>query len=382
MLSRHVILRLQHPVAVKCDIKFVLLTYIIVVDVAVAPGGNIPGQGQQPGAEQSGAEPADGERGIFSALTGRKSSGNPQGNQGGWGKVAMGTGAGVLLGGVLEHEWKNHGHFSMSGPKMDFNPLGKISGFLGGMKPQQQQQQQHHQQQQQNHHFSGMAALGLGGLGAAGAAALASGSSHPPAASGSFGPPVASGAFGPPMNIPQSMSSGHGTLNILSANYGGGDVTRKVRALVKPGGHLDLSDEGNTSFYDRQFGDHWVCVWKSLLILYQYSGRAPELLITWQGANARGLSPADPPRQNRKMFFTECGPVIAVVWGIMEGRNNPCSSRVIQEIAQGMNFKATTEYFEFDGWKGQEKTAVVFYRLGGQVMNMALRDGGMGKLDV
>ena len=39
-------------------------------------------------------------------------------------------------------------------------------------------------------------------------------------------------------------------------------VTEKVRGLVTPSGHLDLTDDGDGGVYDRKFGDHWGGTWK------------------------------------------------------------------------------------------------------------------------
>jgi hypothetical protein len=156
-----------------------------------------------------------------------------------------------------------------------------------------------------------------------------------------------------------------------------------VRAQVTPSGHLDLNDDGDGGVYDRKWGDHWGGHWKSLLILYQYNNGPMELLITWQGSGIKGLSPADPPRRNRQQFITPMGPVVAIVWGIMEDRSAPVPEKCAVDIASGNTFRATNDWFDFDGWKGTSKTAVVFYRNGnGQIMNIGVKQDGMGKLDI
>jgi hypothetical protein len=278
------------------------------------------------------------------------------------GKLALGAGVGVLLGGVMAHEWDKHGHFNVSAPGVLANinnnqPQGRISGWGSGItgifgRPNNQasQQQYHHQQQQQqqqqqhhqNHHHQG------GGL------------------------------FG---GLGSSLGMGGGRqLHILSANYGGGDVTDKVRSQVKPDGVLDLHDDGDGSVYDSRFGDHWGGNPKSLVILYQYAGGPMELLVAWQACGIKGIFPNDHPRPIRRALITECGPVIAVVWGIMQNCNGPVPQKCIRQIANGEIFTANNDFFEFNGWEGISKTAVVFARDGQRIYNTAVRQDNGGRL--
>lgn len=230
------------------------------------------------------------------------------------GKTAAGFGAGVLLGGVLEHAWDKHGHFGMG--------WGNNSVA----------------QPQQNHHHGGM----FGGVGSA----LFS---------------------GPP-------------LRILSANYGGGDCTEKVRDQVRPNNTLEIDDGGDGGVYDRLFGDAWGGNPKSLLVLYQFGNKPMELLVTCQNGGSHRIGANEYVSPLRRAFVTECGPVVAVIWGIMENRSRPVPDHCIQKIANYESFGASNEFFGFNGWDGRWKTAVVFYRAGNEIRNMSIRQDGTGRL--
>jgi hypothetical protein len=148
---------------------------------------------QHPGGE------AEGERGLLTDWLKPHGSGRGRGTGQGFlssnaGKTAAGFGVGVLLGGVLDHAWEKHGHFNMG------------RGHNSYVAPPQQQQHHHH-------HGGGL----LGGMG--------------------------SSLFsGPP-------------LKVLSANYGGGDCTEKVRDQIRPYNTLEINDGGDAAVYDRLFGD-------------------------------------------------------------------------------------------------------------------------------
>lgn len=259
-------------------------------------------------------------------------------------KVALGVGAGLLVGGAVEHAIDD-GDFQMSMPQMPQMPN------FGGMMPHQHHHPQHHQ--------SGGLLGGLMGAGAGGAVGGMAGS-----ATGSGG----------------GMVSGGPKLHILSANFGGGDVTDKVRPLVKPDNTLIIDENGNPDIFCNHFGNYMDRVYKSLLILYQYQGRPMELLVAPQGGGGFRIDHRDHVRPDRRAFITECGPVIAVVWGIMQDRLQPVPRNCIMDIANYKTFKATNEYFGFDGWTDTFKTAVVFCRDGARIWNIAVRENVTGKI--
>lgn len=240
-------------------------------------------------------------------------------------KVALGVGAGMLLGGAIEGAIKNS-NFQIPMPNMPQMP--QIQGMAN--MPHFQHSHHHHQHHPQHHAGDGL----LGGLLGAGAGgAMAGGSSM--TGGSSMGSPM---AFGGPR------------LHILSANYGGGDVTDKVRTLVKEDQCIHLQDDGNWRVFDDTFGDHWGGNSKSLSILYQYQGRPLELLVVAQASGGVRINHRDTVRPDRRAYVTEYGPMIAVVWGIMENRMQPVPRQCVVDIASYKNFKATNDYFGFDGY--------------------------------
>jgi hypothetical protein len=260
-------------------------------------------------------------------------------------KVALGVGAGMLLGGAFEHAVDDGDiQFNMSMPQMPQMP------HLPNFGAPHHHAQQHHAQ----HHASGGL---LGALAGGGAASMVG------------------GGMGPGMGFPSGPK-----LHILSANYGGGDCTDAVRKLVKEDNCIHLDDNGDWSVFDQHFGDHWGGHNKSLCVLYQWEGRPLELAVIAQASGGVRIDHRDHVRPDRRAFICGHGPVIAVVWGIMENRFQPVPMQCIQEIAGYRNFKATNEYFGFDGWEGTAKTAVVFCRDGNRIYNFAVRDGNTGRL--
>lgn len=279
------------------------------------------------------------------------------------GKAAMGAGAGAVLAGFLGRQAKHHTHFNFSFPQV--TP----------------------QQSQQSHGSSFFG--GLGGL-SSGLATAWAGNNNNTSPPTQPVPPQQPGP--PPQSFPQQSTSSFFSglsnslpyngpqLTIWSANYGSGDCTDKVRALVTPQQTLDLTDNGDPGVYDKLFGDNWGCNAKSLCILYQYSGRPLELLVTCQNGGNPVIRPDESIRPDRRAFITECGPVIAVVWGIMEGRDRPIAPNIIQDIASYKVFSATDDYFGFDGWTKASKTCVVFLNRDGRIYNIAVRQRGTGRI--
>jgi hypothetical protein len=233
------------------------------------------------------------------------------GSSSGFGKAALGVGAGLLLGGVLEHAWDKH-HVGGGGQQSDDRPQQQSSGGL------------------------------FGGFGSA------------------LG-------FGPP------------TLTILSANYGGIDVTTAARDLVTPENTMSFVNN-SYQYYDGLFTNPWNGPMKSLCILYQFGNRPIELLVSAQQGGAVALDPDEPVRPTRTQFIAGEGPVICVVWGIMQNRDGPVPRNRIKEIASYKSFEATNQYFGFDGWAGESKTCVVFYRNGDKIYNIGVREGNVGRL--
>jgi hypothetical protein len=105
-----------------------------------------------------------------------------------------------------------------------------------------------------------------------------------------------------------------------------------------------------------------------------------ELLVTSQNGGSHRISANEYVSPLRHAFITECGPVIAVIWGIMENRNRPIPDHCIQKIANYETFSASNDFFGFNGWGACYKTAVVFYRAGDEIRNMSIREGGTGRL--
>ena len=111
-----------------------------------------------------------------------------------------------------------------------------------------------------------------------------------------------------------------------------------------------------------------------------------ELLITWQGSGIKGLTPAEPSAKESPTVHYPHGSGDSDCVGHHGGSDCACAGKnvAVELLLPGNTFKATDTWFGFDGWKGNgKKTAVVFYRNGhGQITNMALKQDGMGKLDI
>ena len=324
-----------------------------------APGA--PTYGQQPPKEQPK------KKGFFGKMTANMPH-IPQMNTAT--KVALGVGAGLLVGGAVEHAIDD-GDFQMNLPQMPQMP--QIPNY-GPPLP-------HHHQQQHHHHQGGgmLGALAGGGLagGALGGVAglMGRGRGNNPVTNTNTNTSTTTGGW-----MGGGMAIGGPKLHILSANYGGGDVTDKARQLITPDQCLNINDEGNKCVFDDKFGDHWGGQTKSLAILYQWQGRPLELALVAQGGGGVRIDHRDHVRPQRRAFITECGPVIAVVWGIMENRFEPVPAHCIQDIASYRSFKADNDYFGFNGWQAERKTAVVFARDGGRIYNVAVREGNQGSL--
>jgi hypothetical protein len=349
-----------------------------------------PGAHDQPGAE------GEGDRGL--------------------GKIIMGTGVGAMINTVKKD--LKHGKFDLNkllgGSSSKPHGSGKPAHAAGSttiiteqhhyyaqsppppqsyqqsyQPPYQQPYQQQHQQHQQHHapQYAGAAVAGVAlgaGVGYA-AGNMGHGSPPPPQQQHGHGAGAA-GYYGAAPVAPMGMgmaAAGHGQLplEILSANYGGQDVTAKARALVKNNA-LDLNDHGDGGVFDNWFGDPWFAVRKSLCILYRFGDRPVELLLTCSGGGTgQRIDVLEPVRPARRAFITEVGPVIAVIWGIMENRDYPAPPEVIKQISEYRSFTANNDFFQFDGFKDRDKTAVIFYRKPtGEVANIGVREGGMATL--
>jgi hypothetical protein len=220
---------------------------------------------------------------------------------GGAGGGLLGVGAGILMGGFLEHEWDKH--------------------------------EDH--EKNRYHHGGGLSGLAQ-----------------------SFG------------------FSNRPHLQIHSANFGGLDVTERARNLIKPDQTLSL----DTNCAYNVLSDPWPANLKSILILYQYGNRPLELLVAPERIGTVILDPDLPVDRNRTQFFTGDHHVIAVIWGIMQGRDTPVSADKVAEISRSGVFAATNDWMGFDGWVAVLKTCVVFVRHHDRIQCFSAREGSIGKL--
>ena len=316
-------------------------------------------EGTQLPAEGDGA----GERGLGTML-GKKFFGGASNKDDhhkhhGFGHTAFGLGAGMLLGGVLGDKFK----FGQQGqPPPGPPPQQQQQQYPPPQQqyynqqqqqqsppPQQQQyySQQPQQQQQQQHHSSG----------------------------GFFG-----GAFGgAATNAMSSFGGSPPPLRIISANYGGQDVTEKTIELAAAQNMLKLDNMSDDDL-NSVFGNSWGGVSKSLVVLYSVGNRPMEIFMGAQAGGNILIDPRDPLRPDRTEYFSNEGPVIAVIWGLMLRKVGPVSAHIVKEIASYRSFEATSDYFGFDGWKDNRKTCVIFLRNGDRIYNTAFREGATARL--
>jgi hypothetical protein len=163
-------------------------------------------------------------------------------------------------------------------------------------------------------------------------------------------------------------------LYIHSANFGGQDVTLKVRDLISHNQTLSLDTANAVSV----FGDPWPNNRKAILILYQYGSRPVELLIAAEGTGTVNIDPDVPVDPARTKFLYYDLPVVAVVWGIMEGQDGPGNRTKFQEIYTDRFYPATSAWLGFDGWPNVAKTCVVFIRDGDTFKCYSAREGNLG----
>ncbi|KAK0732934.1 hypothetical protein B0T26DRAFT_866335 [Lasiosphaeria miniovina] len=166
-------------------------------------------------------------------------------------------------------------------------------------------------------------------------------------------------------------------LLIKSASFGGVDWTSKITPLINP-----ITQTISVDNYGSIFSDPWKGVYKTLAVLYQYENSPLQLLIAWDTNAAISISPStsDPARSR---FFNLDGRragetnIIAVVWGIMQGRVDGIAADRFKSIKELGTFGATNKWFGFDGWTDQTKSATVFYQYGltGEIKCVTAREG-------
>jgi hypothetical protein len=162
-------------------------------------------------------------------------------------------------------------------------------------------------------------------------------------------------------------------LTIHSATFAGADLTKEFQSLVSSSnGTLSL----NTDFPDWQRTYGWTDPFpgtnKSFVVLYQWDNRDLELLVASENQGTIKLDPTTPVDPSRTRYLNPNGgqrrqdgiQIFAIVWGRMDGQNNPVQQSIYNSVQQGGFFTPSNDYFGFDGWSGVTKTAVVLYQLG------------------
>lgn len=108
-------------------------------------------------------------------------------------------------------------------------------------------------------------------------------------------------------------------------------------------------------------------------ILYQWSDRPLELLMTPDKSGISELDPTTAVDNSRTLFFNPNGRnagqlnIIAVLWGRMEGQTvlGPVDGKVFQYLKDFAMLPTPTQaFFGFEGWKGKTPCAQVFYQYG------------------
>ncbi|KAK5699556.1 hypothetical protein LTR97_005684 [Elasticomyces elasticus] len=173
---------------------------------------------------------------------------------------------------------------------------------------------------------------------------------------------------GPPVRPPPPPPH----LNIRAANFGGEDVTSQIQALV-------TSDQ-KFQIMMSPFPADWTdprpgvlpdgdTVQKTLSILYQWDGRPLELLVTHDGTGKSVIDPNVAVDSSRTRYFLTPDNkglpseplILAVIWGIMQGRTTPVDPSAWQQIQNTGTLTPSNTFFGFDGSFNNPKTCQIFY---------------------
>lgn len=157
-------------------------------------------------------------------------------------------------------------------------------------------------------------------------------------------------------------------LLIQWADWGGVDFTDEITALVTFDQTLtfDLADPSKYGWAEPKPNQK-----TTMNVLYQWDGRALELLVASNDGGPQALDPAQALDPSRAQFFNPSSGrnagelnIIAVIWGKMDKQAAPVSIDVFNHIQTYGNFTPTNSFFGLDGWWGVLKTACIFYQYG------------------
>jgi len=175
-----------------------------------------------------------------------------------------------------------------------------------------------------------------------------------------------------------------GPMSIIAANWGGADITEKVRSLAAfETVQLDTSNPYH-------WPDPWPTVTKTFVILYYCGNDFLKLFVAKDNSGIYTLSPTSTYTygSSNRVDNTEVlsvgtvvsnpASIIAFAWGLNNDFPLPSVfTRLYAAIGNTRTFKATNENFHFDGWVGFPKTAVIFYRntATGPILMASAREG-------
>jgi len=128
------------------------------------------------------------------------------------------------------------------------------------------------------------------------------------------------------------MLSDHSRLQILSAEYGTSDVTRRVTELVINNQSLEL----DTDVLNEYFGDTWPNVQKNFTCLYRFNSEEPRLCITAENRGALYID-TDVDGSKAGLIPKPIGAVVhilAIVYGTREVTSTLIYEKMYTAIAQ------------------------------------------------
>jgi len=170
-------------------------------------------------------------------------------------------------------------------------------------------------------------------------------------------------------------------LKIHLAVFGATDFTKDVQDLVQPDQTLKLS----TTWPDWQeswgWRDPWPGTTKSLVIFYQWDQRPLELVVTSEYQGTVVLDPTVPVSTSRTVFLNPaCGreisknfQIFAIIWGRMEGQSKTVPASIYSSVKATGFFTPSNNFFGFDGYPGETKSALVIYQLGEETNKGGIR---------
>jgi hypothetical protein len=161
-------------------------------------------------------------------------------------------------------------------------------------------------------------------------------------------------------------------LKIHLAVFGGTDFTKDVQDLVKADQTLEFSTKWPVWQHCYGWRDPWPGTTKSVVILYQWDQRPLELVVTSEYQGTVVLDPTVPVSPSRTIFLNPaCGgeisktfQIFAIIWGRMEGQSRTVPASIYSSVKATGFFTPSNDFFGFDGYPGETKTALVIYQLG------------------